>query len=64
MPPATSRRTTRDTHPQTLNNVQSASTANVDLFTDPMMGGALSFYIDKDVQDRDRVSQLITACVF
>ena len=64
MPPATSRRTTRDTHPQSLNNVQSTPSTNADLFTDPMMGGALSFYIDKDVQDKDRLTQLITACVF
>lgn len=63
MPPATSRRTTRDTHSQSLNNVQSTPTPNVDLFTDPMMGGALAFYIDKDVQDKERVSQLITACL-
>lgn len=61
MPPATSRRATRDTHSQPLNNVQSTPTPNADLFTDPMMGGGLVFYIDKDVQDKERVSQLITA---
>lgn len=58
MPPATS---TRIVRPHSHNNDQAASSSsNPDLFTDPMMGAALTFYIDKDVEDKDRVSQVIT----
>ncbi|GJJ06514.1 hypothetical protein Clacol_000706 [Clathrus columnatus] len=62
MPPATSKRS-RDSRsrppPQPVNNDQTASSTNVDLFTDPMLGASLLFYVDKDVPDKERVEQLI-----
>jgi hypothetical protein len=64
MPPATSRRALRDPRPQTNNDLATDAAPNTDLFTDPMMGAALSFYIDKDVQDKERVSQVITVSIF
>jgi hypothetical protein len=33
--------------------------ANKELFIDPMLGTALSIYIEKDVEDKDNISQLI-----
>jgi hypothetical protein len=33
--------------------------ANKDLFIDPMLGTALSIYIEKDVEDKDTISDLI-----
>ena len=64
MPPATSTRIVRDPRPHSHNNDQTASPSTPDLFTDPMMGAALTFYIDKDVEDKDRVSQVITVRPF
>ena len=33
--------------------------ANKDLFIDPMLGTALAIYIEKDVEDKDIISDLI-----
>lgn len=33
--------------------------ANKDLFIDPMLGTALSIYIEKDVDDKETISDLI-----
>jgi len=33
--------------------------SNKDLFIDPMLGTALAIYIEKDVEDKDLISQLI-----
>lgn len=33
--------------------------ANKELFIDPMLGTALAIYIEKDVEDKDNISQLI-----
>lgn len=35
---------------------------NGDLFLDPMMGTPLSLYVDKDVENRDQIVDLITVC--
>lgn len=64
MPPATSTRP-REPRPSRTqappqSHVQNVSNANVDLFTDPMMGAALIFYVDKDVLEKERIEQLIT----
>ena len=32
---------------------------NKELFIDPMLGTALAIYIEKDVEDKDNISQLI-----
>jgi hypothetical protein len=34
--------------------------ANKELFLDPMLGTPLAIYIEKDVEDKDAISQLIT----
>lgn len=33
--------------------------ANKDLFIDPMLGTALAIYVEKDVDDKDNISDLI-----
>lgn len=33
-----------------------------DIFIDPMMGTALQIYVEKDVEDRDTIVELITVC--
>ncbi|KAF9792697.1 hypothetical protein BJ322DRAFT_1030862 [Thelephora terrestris] len=44
--------------PQSANPVQDESVQS-DLFLEPMMGNPLAIYVDKDVQDRDTVVDLI-----
>ena len=41
-------------HPQDENLV-----ANKELFIDPMLGTALAIYIEKDVEDKETISELI-----
>ena len=36
-----------------------ALSANEDLFLDPMMGVPLPLYVDQDVEDREKIIQLI-----
>ena len=43
---------------QSVNPVQDDSVKS-DLFLEPMMGNPLAIYVDKDVQDRDAVVELI-----
>jgi hypothetical protein len=38
--------------------------ANKELFIDPMLGTALAIYIEKDVEDKDNISQLIVVSPF
>lgn len=38
--------------------------ANKELFIDPMLGTALAIYIEKDVEDKDNISQLIVVSHF
>ena len=44
--------------PQSTNPAQDES-VQADLFLEPMMGNPLAIYVDKDVQDRDTVVDLI-----
>ncbi|KIJ49439.1 hypothetical protein M422DRAFT_27806 [Sphaerobolus stellatus SS14] len=61
MPPATSRRPRHPRPPAPQqSNVQSVPDANEELFVDPLTGAPLSFYVEKDVADKDRIEQLIT----
>ena len=48
--------------PHALHNIppSSASPANHDLFIDPMLGSPLAMYIEKDVDDRNALVDLIT----
>jgi len=67
MPPATTSKRPREPRPPRPqapppSNVQPIPPPNEELFTDPMMGAALIFYVDKDVPDKDRIEQLITVC--
>ncbi len=59
------RRAQRDqnTNPALLNNVQSLQSIDQekdDLFLEPMMGTPLALYVDKDVEGRDQIVELIT----
>ena len=59
------RRTQRDqnTNPAILNNVQQHQAVEQqkdDLFLEPMMGTPLALYVDKDVDSRDAIVELIT----
>ncbi|PPQ90542.1 hypothetical protein CVT25_015856 [Psilocybe cyanescens] len=63
---APARSSTRRGHPaqvQPTSPVQSAETndpnVNKELFLDPMLGTPLAIYIEKDVEDKDTISQLI-----
>lgn len=64
MPPVTSKssRVSRSRPPpQPVSNGPPASFTNADLFTDPMFGAPLLFYVNKDVPDKERIEQLIQA---
>lgn len=59
------RRAQRDqnTNPALLNNVQSHQPVDeekTELFLEPMMGTPLALYVDKDVEGRDQIVELIT----
>lgn len=61
------RRAQRDQNPNSaiLNNAQPQQLVEQpkdDLFLEPMMGTPLALYVDKDVEDRDQIIQLITVC--
>jgi len=45
--------------PQSTNPAQDEPVQS-DLFLEPMMGNPLTIYVDKDIQDRDTVVDLIT----
>lgn len=45
--------------PSTQHPQDSEFVVNKDLFIDPMLGTALAMYIEKDVDDKDVISQLI-----
>ena len=57
------RRAHRD-HPQQQPTPQPDPSHDLsqDIFIDPMMGTALQIYVEKDVQDRDTIVELITVC--
>ena len=50
--------------PQGASGSASASTANNELFLEPMMGMPLSLYVDKDVPEREKLVDLITVSRF
>ncbi|KAG6337095.1 hypothetical protein ID866_2006 [Astraeus odoratus] len=65
MAPARSNRRTQHEQPVQLRNAPSdASTSNnasnSDLFLEPMMGTPLAVYIEKDVDERESLVELIT----
>lgn len=45
--------------PEVPPSAQDDVVANKDLFIDPMLGTALSIYVEKDVEDKDIISELI-----
>lgn len=53
-------------HQDASNNGGDASSAsgNDEIFIDPMLGSALAIYVDKDVQDRDLIAELIVVCKY
>ncbi|KAF9244866.1 hypothetical protein BU15DRAFT_71233 [Melanogaster broomeanus] len=65
MAPARSNKRTQHEHPVQLRNNQndpspSNDAPDTDLFLEPMMGTPLTVYIEKDVDDRDALVELIT----
>lgn len=40
----------------------SSTSGSDEIFIDPMLGSALAIYVDKDVDDRDIIAELIVVC--
>jgi len=51
------------TAPTSHDPQQDDPNVNKELFLDPMLGSPLAVYVDKDVDDREVVCQLIVVCL-
>lgn len=63
-PARTSRRNQTNQPPPTRSSTSEVDNdvVNAELFLEPMMGTPLPIYIEKDVQDRDKLVDIITVC--
>lgn len=59
------RQTARQAHGHPPQGASTASASiNNELFLEPMMGTPLSFFLEKDVPDREKLIELITVRIF